>query len=248
MCSGCDVKLEPGSHFCAECGVELGSNSLLATERTTSINGKIAVLIILFLCLFLGTRSFAGIKNIAGTSQLAENEINDITKNYTSNEVALENVFESKANKFSVRYPADWKYTQPYEGTVQFSGKEGTPFYYTTVNIQTLRTKKSGGVYSSIEELINDAKKQALEQRKDIKFLAEGSFDLNTTENRMGMRGRYLVSTYTTDQGQKYEEMEFIFLRNDGTVFYTWGYSAPIDRFKIDYPITKAMFASWSVY
>lgn len=225
---------------------------MLALSTTlTSTTCKISALTILMLSFLLASISFAETKKNVDSIQFAANEVNDnptqITTNATSNVITLPNLFENKYSHYSIRYPADWQYRQPDKATVEFNGKEGTPYYYTTVNIQTIRSKKAGGVYGSLKEFIDVVKQQALQQETEVQFLAEDSFYLNKTENRIGMQGRYLVFTFTY-QGQQFQQLQFIFLKNDNQVFYTWAYTAPIDRFKLDYPITQAMFKSWSVY
>lgn len=162
-------------------------------------------------------------------------------------EIALPNIFESSNSKYSIHYPADWEYTQPDKATVVISGKKGTPSYVSTVNIQTVLTKKSGGNYSTLKEFMNSLKKQALQIAPDTKILAEDAINLDKKSNRMAMQGRYVVFSYTY-KGHPIRQMQFIFLRDDGQVFYTWGYTSPINRFDIDYPIAKAMFTTWSVY
>lgn len=168
-------------------------------------------------------------------------------KSSSTNEIALPNVFENKNSKYSINYPADWEYTQPDKATVVIGGKKDTASYTSTVNIQTVLTKKSGGNYSTLKEFMNSLKKQALQISPDTKILAEDTINLDKKPNRIAMQGRYVVFSYTY-KGQAIKQMQFVFLRADGQVFYAWGYTSPADRFDIDYPIAKAMFASWSVY
>lgn len=165
----------------------------------------------------------------------------------SSSEVKLTNLFEDKNNKFSIKYPTDWIYEQPEKGTVVFSGKKGTPGYYSTVNIQTVLTKKSGGNYKNLQEFIDNLKRQAKSGSKDVNFVGEGPINISESGHGMKMNGRYLVFTYTV-QGQKFNQIQFVFLRNDGQVFYAWAYTSPVSQYKVFYPIAKAMFATWSIY
>lgn len=166
--------------------------------------------------------------------------------NTTSNEIALPNLYEDKNNKFSINYPADWEY-EAKKGTVILGGKRGTPSYFSTVNIQTVLTKKTGGTYSNVKEFMDDLKKQAFAGSTDVKILAEGPIQVEESSIRKKMDGRYMVFSYTY-KGERFQQLQFVFLRHDGDVFYAWGYTAPIDRYEPDYPIAKAMFATWSVY
>lgn len=161
--------------------------------------------------------------------------------------IDLSNLFEDKNNKYSIKYPADWIYDNSKKGTVVFSGKQGTKAFYTTVAIQTVLTKKTGGIYNNLEEFSDSLKKQAHELSNDVNFLAEGPVNLSATAKRIKMNGKYLVFTYTY-KGVQFKQLQFVFERDDGQAFYAWGYTAHAEFFDVSYPIAKAMFGTWSVY
>ncbi len=87
---------------------------------------------------------------------------------------SLTNMFDEKNNKYSIKYPASWMYEQPEKETVIFSGKKGTSAFYSTVNIQTVLSKKSGGKYSTVEEFIDSLKSQISEKATNGKILDQG--------------------------------------------------------------------------
>lgn len=163
------------------------------------------------------------------------------------NNISLPEKFISKDNSYSMNYPADWEYTQPDAWSVVFGGKKGTDAYDSTVNIQVILTKQSGGKYATLKEMLDSLKKQAVTQAKDTKFIAEDNIDLDKTANRMAMKGRYVVFTFTYD-GKQYQQMQFVFLRNDGNAFYAWAYTSPLETYQIYYPVTQAMFRTWQVH
>lgn len=168
-------------------------------------------------------------------------------KTSTSSEILLPNVFENKNNKYSIRYPADWVYTEPDKATVVLGVKTSTSSYISTINIQTIWTKKSGGNYSTVKEFMDNMKKQAMQISPDAKIIAEDTINLKKKTNHLATQGKYIIFTYTY-KGQFMKQLQFVFLRDDGQVFYAWGYTSPVNKYAIDYPIAKAMFASWHVY
>lgn len=179
------------------------------------------------------------------SSDQKHSENTRMEKKSDTGEIALPEHFTSKSGDYSINYPANWEYTQPNTWSLVISGKKDTTSYYSSVSIQTIATKKSGGKYSTVKEFMDSLKQQAMEQSKDVKVLAENSIDMN--KNSMGMKGRYLVFTFKYE-GKMYQQMQFVFERNDHTVFYAWAYSSPMDTYEADYPIAKAIFASWRAH
>lgn len=171
----------------------------------------------------------------------------DENSDQSANSISLPNVFEDRGAKFAINFPAEWEYERPTKRSVVIGGKEGTPAFDSTVNIQAVAIKTSNGIYKDLTTFANNLKRLAKEQTENTNFLGEGSIDLPQTANHMPMQGRYLVFTYHYD-GQKYRQLQFVFQRNDDPTYYIWSYTAPADRYQTDYPIAKAMFATWKVY
>lgn len=103
----------------------------------------------------------------------------------------LSNVFDYKDGRYSIKYPADWEYVQQKNGNgaVVFSGKKDTPAFYSTVNIQVVLTKKTGGKFSNVNELMSSLMRDAAKQAKDIKFLSEGGVDISESSAHLKIHG-----------------------------------------------------------
>lgn len=161
--------------------------------------------------------------------------------------VELTNIFENQTAQYSIKYPSDWEYEQPSKNIVVFSGKKDTPTYYTTVNIQTILTKQSGGKYTNVKELIGSLKKQALALATKVKFIQEGEVSFTSPQTHKKIKGRALVMTFSMKKNN-FKQLQLVFLREDGKLFYAIIYTAPSDRFNTDFPIVRAMYNSWNVY
>jgi TM2 domain-containing membrane protein YozV len=170
----------------------------------------------------------------------AGTKINDNSSSTNS----LSNVYEDKSNKYSIKYPDDWKYENTEKGTVLFRGKEGTPSYYTTINIQTILAKKSGGKFSNTKELVDDLKMQLSKASFKAKILKQGELKLSTNLKRF--HGEYLIFTYNYNK-IAFKQIQFVIFRDDETALYTWAYTAPAKIFNMNLPIVKAMYQSWSI-
>lgn len=164
----------------------------------------------------------------------------------TAGKNVLVNTYDNKSSKYSIKYPANWEYTTPSKGTVLLSGKQGSPTFATTVNIQTILSKKTGGQYADLNEFMNNLKKQFLEQAPDTKFLKEDNITLKQA-NGDKIEGKYVVVTYTY-KDQVFKQWQVVTQRADGLVFYAWAYTAPIDLYETAISIAKAMFKTWSIY
>lgn len=166
--------------------------------------------------------------------------------NTNTSDIALPELFDNPNSKYSIRYPADWEYTQPDAGTVVIGGKKGLPSYESTLNIQTILTKKNGGKYNTLDELMNSIKKQIM-SAPDINIIVEDYIKLEKNANRIGMDGKFMVFTYTY-AGKKYQQMQFVFINKKREIFYAVAYTSPAARYEIDYPTVKAIFGSWRPY
>lgn len=157
----------------------------------------------------------------------------------------LSNTYEDKPNQYSIKYPKDWSHDNQAKGTLLFRGQQGTPAYFTTVNIQTILTRKTGGEYSNVNALISALKKQLMEQTTNAKILDEGKVELPT--NPQKIQGEYIIATYNYKQ-VAYKQMQFVVIRDDGLALYAWAYTAPVKLYDASLPIAKAMFESWIIY
>jgi hypothetical protein len=158
----------------------------------------------------------------------------------------LTKLYDSKDSHYAIKYPASWEYDASDKGTVIFSGRPGSPSYYSTINIQTILTKKTGGEYATVKQFIADIRKQASAQSKGVKFLENGPITLPQT-NGDKMSGEYLIFSYQY-HGMAFKQWQIVVLRNDAQVFYAWAYTAPLEQYDVDLSIAKKMLESWSVY
>lgn len=164
--------------------------------------------------------------------------------NESSKQDSSSKLFEDKNNRFSIRYPTNWEYTKPEKGTVLFHGKEKTPAYYSTVNIQTVLTKKTGGNFSTVNELADDLKSQIMKRSSNAKILDQGDAQLPTNPTKV--QGKYLIFTYDY-QGQSFQQMQFVLIREDNLLFYTWAYTSPKKQYKTYLPKAQTMYESWKI-
>lgn len=164
-----------------------------------------------------------------------------------SQNVSLTQFYDNKNARYSIKYPADWEYEQKDNASLIFSGKKGTLAYYSTVNIQVIMSKKLGGKYATADELMDSLKKQVFQQDSQAKFSTEDTVTVAATPSHKKIQGRYIVMTYSY-KGNEFKQIQYVIPRESGEVFYCLAYTAPKERYDIDYPIAKAMLNSWDVY
>jgi hypothetical protein len=174
----------------------------------------------------------------------AKVEIKRSEESNANNSSASEHVYEDQNNRYSIKYPANWIYETSGNGVVIFSGPKNTPAYFSTVNIQTILSKKAGGKYTNLKEMISSLKKQ-MNVDPSTKIISEGDAALPQDPKRT--QGHFLIFTYNY-KGQQFKQMQYVIFREDGEAFYAWAYTSPIDRYDVDFAVAKAMYDSWVIH
>jgi hypothetical protein len=154
--------------------------------------------------------------------------------------------YQNRESRYSIQYPGNWEADSTEQGLVVFNGPKDTPSFYSTINIQTILTKKNGGEYASIGDFIKDIKKQARLQSKETKFLNQTPYLLprGTLEPLKGESFEFIY----TYQHVTFKQWQIVLLRPDNQVFYAWAYTSPLDQYDNDLNIAKAMLSSWTIY
>lgn len=151
--------------------------------------------------------------------------------------------YEDDKNRFTIQYPTFWNYQKRNNNSIAFGGKQDTMTNFTTVTIQFVLSKKTGGIYKNIQDVVDDLEQQISKQASDVKFEDTGEVTLPQNSN---IHGIGFIATYTY-KGLAVKKMQFVLEQPDGSYFYTWAYTAVADRYKEDLPIAKAMYESWNI-
>jgi hypothetical protein len=173
-------------------------------------------------------------------------EADAITNTFTLLKDAGESTqtFSDDGLGYQIEYPADWTYTKSQPHIVIFSGKEGTPAYYATVNIQNLASSLMGGNFNSITQVLNHFQRQLFNGAEDI--IMSGVEDVQLQNESKTILGRELTATYTR-QGTHFKQRLIVFPRHDQRVFYAWIYTAPMDDYDDFLSIASLMLKSWQI-
>jgi hypothetical protein len=155
-------------------------------------------------------------------------------------------MYDNQGSRYSIKYPPSWVYEIPDKGAVLFSDQKGPKNILSTVNIQTILTKKTGGDFDNVHDFIADMKKQVLKESPYATFVDHGDYAVHGI-NGTTLNGEYLVFIYSHNM-QILQQWQIIVLRNDNQVFYTWAYTAPLTDYKQDLNVAKAMLDTWSIY
>lgn len=175
-----------------------------------------------------------------------QNTMNEQLTTLFKTTTRLTRTFNNEESRYLIKYPVDWEFDQSSPGTVVFSGREGTLSYFSTVNIQVVLTKATGGEYNSVEKFMDDIKKQVKQQSPDATFLGNGPIEIKEKEGGVA-KGEYMIFTYNYS-GQIVKQWQIVVLRSDKQVFYAWAYTSTTSRYDDDLLIAKEMLASWVIY
>ena len=168
-----------------------------------------------------------------------------VTSNAYAENDTLTNVFASNLYQYSIRYPTTWKLAEHGEGVVVFTGQDAQSKRHFTVNIQTIYTKKGGGKYKSIKDLMDDFRSQVPIHTQEAKFLDRAPFDLKETDGST-TSGEQTTLTFKENK-QTYKQWQIMLTSKDGKLFQAWAYRAPIESFDANRPLAASMLASWII-
>lgn len=173
-------------------------------------------------------------------------DVEDKKQSVVDTEPVTLKTYDNKDSRYTLDYPSNWEYEKAGDGTVIFSGKRGTPAYFSTVNVQTVLSKKNGGDFSSVKEFMADIKSQATSQSPSTKFIESGTLTV-VEKNGKKDKGEFTIFTYNY-KGKEFKQWQVVVLRNDGQVFYAWAYTSPVGQYENDVAVAKTMLESWVIY
>lgn len=142
---------------------------------------------------------------------------------------------------FRMSYPADWVFEKPNGYTVVFSGAQGSPSYYATVNMQIIATTKAGGKHETADTLIADLREQIMTaQEPNVTDATDQSFT-NTSGQLVSATG--FAAAYTRDN-KEFRQLQFASPSADGNSIYAYSYTAPKDLYEEYKPVAITMIQS----
>jgi hypothetical protein len=165
---------------------------------------------------------------------------------FTSASAAALHTFTSKTYHYSIQYPADWKLYDKGKGVVVFKSTTNNQQHEAMVNIQTIFTKKGGGKYASIKDLMDDFWSQVPMHTQAAHFLERNPVILIEPDGTK-LSGEQTLFTFRED-GKSYKQWQTMIMSRDGILFQAFAYRSTAADFAASYPLAKAMFASWIIY
>lgn len=177
------------------------------------------------------------------------NESDAITNTFTiinsySNTHNHTNVFRDASLGYSINYPSGWTYVKTKPHIVVFSGRQGTPAYYSTVNIQNLAAPALGGSFTSVNEVVNYFKNQLYAGSQNV-YISNPEYFEFQSGGRM-VHGSVLEMSYTR-QNQNFNQVLVVFPRYDNQLFYAWMYTAPTEDYNTYYSLAMEMLDTWII-
>lgn len=155
---------------------------------------------------------------------------------------ASANRFGDRETGYTIEYPADWVAAKSSPFTVLFTGKQGTPAYFVTVSIQTVRPVGSGSGKGGVAAIILAELKSQMEQgATDLDYFGEAAF----VYERDGLRldGYEMLLTYSR-QERRFRQWTVVLPRPAGDTADIWSYTAPLGHFDAFRDPAQAMLRS----
>jgi hypothetical protein len=155
--------------------------------------------------------------------------------------IRLANEFHSIGYHYSIHCPADWKITDRGNGVVVFRYKANQSMPM-TINIQTIYTKKGGGKYKNVKDLMDDFYSQVPMHTQHATFLERKPIHLTQPDGIM-LNGEETTLTFK-ENGRIDKQWQVMLQNQDGNLFQAFAYRAPVTVFDVYRPVATAMLAS----
>src|SRR3982751_4529472 len=88
---------------------------------------------------------------------------------YAKNDLEMK-LYNGEKYHYTIQYPANWHVYDHDDGVVVFKKLGLRAVYPTSINIQTIYTKKAKGSYTNVKELMDDFEVNGLSQAENVKF------------------------------------------------------------------------------
>ena len=178
------------------------------------------------------------------------NESDAITNTFTilsghsSSGHGLANLFHDSGLGYRINYPSNWTYVKTKPHIVVFSGQEGTPAYYTTVNIQNLASSLMGGHFNSVSDVVSYFRGQLVTGAQNVNMSNPELFEFASGGN--AVEGSICEITYYR-QGQNFKQLLIVFPRHDHKLFYAFMYTADVEDYDNYSAIALEMLGTWVI-
>ncbi len=159
----------------------------------------------------------------------------------TQEDLTLSKTYTNTTARYSVKYPTSWQAVPKNETTVLISGMEGRESFYSTVNIQALPTKESGGVYENAEALLEDLKSQ-LKNDTSSNITGEMSFDYALGDKTV--KGYKFIAEYDFEE-DKFKQLQTVIPSSDGNYIFALAFTAPPDLYDRYKSVAESIMSTW---
>lgn len=178
---------------------------------------------------------------ITSTFTILSSNVHSYNKSHSS---GLSNTFRDRGLGYSIQYPSNWVFTKTKPYIVIFSGRQGTPEYYVTVNIQNLASTSMGGNFNNVDGVIQHFKNQLYSGARNVYVSQAERFDFQVAGRNIS--GKVLEMSYTR-QNENFKQMLVVFPRYDYKLFYAFMYTAAANDYNRYQNIAIQMLDTWNI-
>lgn len=163
----------------------------------------------------------------------------------TEKQDSAANVFDQEGLGYKMSYPADWIYEAPTQYQIVFSGKEGTPAYYSTVSVQNIASLGLGGKHDDVDSVKRSVIDQLNSNSTDVKIYDEKPFSYLKADKK-SLNGLEFMVEYTRDK-DRFRQWIIVVERGGKEVFHIWSYTSPIEQYDAYSDVARDMLNSWTI-
>lgn len=169
-------------------------------------------------------------------------ENDDEANDTASVEDQAEVLFFDTANfGYTINYPLDWQKQEDTNAfTVVFANGKAS------VAIQNLASKEMGGVYETVNDVVEEFKSQ-LNEATNTKITEEQEITYEMEDGEI-LTGAQFVAEYTIPaDNATYKQLQIVLPRSGGQVFHAWSYTSLVENYEAYAETAKQILASWKI-
>lgn len=157
----------------------------------------------------------------------------------------LDNTFSEPGFGYTIEYPSDWVVERPADYTVRFTGVAWTVASQVAFTVQNVASGSIGGIYDTVDELLNDLKCQLVAGEGDVCIYVGEPITIVDTSG-VELIGSQIVAEYEYG-GEIYKEWIAVVPHGSGDIFYIASYNGPRDTYDRYEPTVLDMIATWTI-
>tara|TARA_R110000868_G_scaffold69306_2_gene204249 strand:+ start:358 stop:1356 length:999 start_codon:yes stop_codon:yes gene_type:complete len=176
-------------------------------------------------------------------SQVAVNTKSTVTSPAAKPDIS--SIYEDTSNQYSLRYPTTWTITKTNDGMTIIHKQDNQTANQTLLSIQPISNLNQPGSIS-VQQVVDNGEAAIRGRAGNYRVIEDSLLPPGANKNER-YHGRYVLYSYTLDDGQPMKQLQVIYFISPNRAQYVLDYTAPEAGFDVDLATARAMIASFKI-